>query len=186
MKPLISIPREALAELLRASGSPLTPEQYLASLAELDIYKKYNGRAWAAVISKYCILVVAILSVVLLPILGFDVENLIIVAGLATVTFFEFRVHRYFCENNPKAPSLGFRNQSCFAAAILIYCLYHAFFAFQLSVQDMNLVEENNLIDPNALKSLTRVFYLGIAIVAGGSQYGLAVYYRSAQVRAKT
>jgi hypothetical protein len=183
MNPLIPIPREALAELLRASGSPLTPEQYAASLAELDIYKKYNSRAWAAVINKYCILVVAILSVVLLPVLGFDAENLMIVAGLATVAFFEFRVHRYFRENNPKAPGLGFRNQSAFAAAILIYCLYHAFFTFQLPVQDMNLVEENNLIDPGSLKSLARIFYLGIAIVAGGSQYGLAVYYRSAQIK---
>jgi hypothetical protein len=185
MNPLISIPREALAELLRASGSPLTPEQYLASLPESGAFKKYPGRAWAAAVNKYCILVVAILSVVLLPFLGFDVENLIIVAGLATVTFFEFRVHRYFCENNPQAPSLGYRNQSCFAAAILIYCLYHAFFTFQLPVQDMNLVEENNLIDPGSLKSLARIFYLGIAIVAGGSQYGLACYYRSAQIRTK-
>ena len=51
MNPLISIPREALAELLRAAGSPLTPEQYLASLTEMDIYKKYPGRAWAAAVS---------------------------------------------------------------------------------------------------------------------------------------
>jgi len=105
--------------------------------------------------------------------------------GLATVTFFEFRVHSYFRENNPKAPSLGYRNQSCFAAAILIYCLYHAFFTFQFSAQDMNLVEENNLIDPNSLKSLFRLFYLCIAIIAGGSQFGLACYYRGAQVRPK-
>ena len=185
MNPFVSIPREALAELLRASGSPLTPEQYLASLQEADDYKRYPSRAWAAVISKYCILVVAILSVVLLPILGFDFENMIIVAGLVTVTYFEFRVHRYFCENNPQAPSLGFRNQSCFAAAILIYCLYHAFAPVQLSSQDMNLIEENNLIDPATLKDMGRIFYLGIAVVAGGSQFWLACYYRSAQVRAK-
>jgi hypothetical protein len=186
MNPLISIPREALAELLQAAGSPLTPEQYVASLPESGAYKKYNSRAWAAVINKYCILVVTILSVVLLPVLGFDVENLIVVAGLATVAFYEFRVHRYFRENNPQAPSLGFRNQSCFAAAILIYCLYHAFFTSQLSVQDMNMIEENNLIDPGSFKSLVRILYLGVAIVAGGSQYALAVYYRSAQVRADT
>ncbi len=185
MSPLISIPREALAGLLRAAGSPLTPEQYLASLPELSTYKKYAGRAWAAAISKYCILVVAVLSVVLLPILGFSVENLIIVAGLATVTFFEFRVHRYFRENNPEAPRLGFRNQSCFAAAILIYCLYHACAPLQLSSQDMSLIEENNLIDPGTLKNMTRIFYLFIAIIAGGSQFGLAWYYRNAQVRAK-
>ncbi len=185
MNPFISIPREALAELLRASGSPLTPEQYLASLADRDIYKKYPGRAWAAAINKSCLLLVAILSVVCLPVLGFDLENLIIVAGLATVTFFEYRVNRYFREGNPEAPGLGFRNQSAFAAGILIYCLYHAFSTFQIPVQDMNLIEENNLIDPNALKSLTRLFYLGIAIVAGGSQFGLACYYRSAQVQAE-
>lgn len=185
MNPLIPIPREALAELLRASGSPLTPEQYAASLQERDIYKKYPSRAWAATVNKYCLLVVAILSVVLLPILGFDFENMIIVAGLATVTYFEFRVHRYFCERNPNAPTLGFRNQSAFAAAILIYCLYHAFAPLQLPTQDMNLMEENNLIDPSTLKEIGRTFYLFIAVVAGGSQFGLAWYYRSAQVGTK-
>jgi len=181
MNPLISIPREALAELLRAAGSPLTPEQYVASLQDADVYKRYPGRAWAAAISKYCLLVVAILSVVLLPFLGFDIENIIIVAGLVTVTFFEFRVHRYFRENNPEAPNLGFRNQSCFASAILIYCLYSAFAPLQLPPQDMNLIEENNLIDPGTLANIGRIFYLFIAIVAGGSQYGLARYYRNAK-----
>jgi len=183
MNPLISIPREALAELLRASGSLLTPEQYLASLPELSTYKKYPGRAKAAAVSKYFLLVVAVLAVVLLPILGFGFENLVIVAGLATVTFFEYRVHRYFRDNNPKAPNLGFRNQSCFAAGILIYCLYHAFSTFQIPLQTQTLVEENNLIDLNMLGSLVRVFYLSIAVIAGGSQFGLAWYYRGAQIR---
>ena len=45
MEPLISIPREALAELLKASGSPLTPEEYLASLPGVGIYKKFSSRA---------------------------------------------------------------------------------------------------------------------------------------------
>ena len=50
----------------------------------------------------------------------------------------------------------------------------------------MTLVEENNLIDPNSLKNMVRIFYFVIAIVAGGSQYGLAVYYRSAQARSSS
>ena len=178
MNPIVSIPREELAELLRASGSPLTPEEYLAALADADIYKRYKSRAWAAAISKYCLLLVAILGVVALPIVGFDIEDLIIVAGLVTVTFFEFRVHSYFKENNSSAPRLGYRNQTAFAAAILIYCLYHAFAPLQIPTEDMNMIEQNNLIDPAQLKNLTRIFYLGIALVAGGSQYALAVYYR--------
>jgi hypothetical protein len=181
VNPLISIPREALVELLRASGSPLTPEQYVAFLQEKDIYKKYPGRAWAATVNKYCLLVVAVVAVLCLPVLGFNFENIIIVIGLATVTFFEYRVHRYFRENNPNAPTLGFRNQSAFAAAILIYCLYHAFAPLQLPIQDMNLMEENNLLDPSMITNLARLFYLFIAVVAGGSQFGLAWYYRSAQ-----
>jgi hypothetical protein len=181
MNPFISIPRQALAELLKTCGSPLTPEQYVASLPELSTFKKYPSRAWAAIINKYCILVVTVLSVAFLPILGFDLENLIIIAGLAAVTFFEFRVHRYFLDCNPEAPSLGFRNQSCFAGAILIYCLYHAFSTFQMPADAMTMVEENNVIDPEMLKSVTRLFYLGIAVVAGGSQFALACYYRSAK-----
>jgi hypothetical protein len=180
MGPLISIPREALAELLRASGSPLTPEQYAASLPEVGVYKKYPGRAWAAAVSKYTLLVVAILAVVCLPLLGFGFENLIIVVGLATVTFFEFRVHRYFLENNPQAPSLGFRNQSAFAAAILIYCLYHAVVPVSIPSDYSSVMDPSMLV---LMQSFERVFYLIIAIVAGGSQFGLAWYYRSAQSR---
>jgi hypothetical protein len=183
MNPLISIPREALAELLRASGSPLTPEQYLASLPDLSTYKKYPGRAKAATVNKYCLLVVAVFAVVGLPFLGFSFENLIITAGLVTVTFFEYRVHRYFRENNPEAPKLGFRNQSAFAAAILIYCLYHALVPTSIPIPS----EYREVMDPDMtglMQGFERIIYLIIGIVAGGSQFALALYYRSAQVRA--
>jgi hypothetical protein len=183
MNPLISIPREALAELLRASGSPLTPEQYLASLPELGAAKKYPGRAKAAAWSRNILLVVAVLAGVCLP-FGFDLEDVIIVIGLATVTFFEYRVHRYFRDGNPEAPGLGFRNQSCFAAAILIYGLYHAFVATQIQVP----AEYREVMDPSTtavIQGFERIFYLIVGIVGGISQFGLAWYYRSAQVRAK-
>jgi hypothetical protein len=184
MNPFLSIPREALAELLRATGSPLTPEQYLESHPDVIAYGKFPSRANAAAWNKYFVLVVAVLGLVLLPFLGDYIENTIIVAGLVTVTFFEFRVHRYFRENNPKAPSLGFRNQACFAAGILIYCLYHVFAAMHLPAQTQNMIEENNLpIDADAIMGLERIFYLGIAVVAGGAQFALAWYYREAQVR---
>ncbi len=179
MDPLISIPREALAELLRASGSTLTPEEYVASLSGPVVSKKFRSRAWAAAISKYCLLVIAVLGVVTLPFLGFTLENLVIVAGLATVTYFEFRVHRYFREGNPAAPDLGFRNESCFAAAILIYCLYSAF--APLPHDAMTMVEENNVIDAKTLQSLMRTFYFSVAVIAGGSQFALALYYRTAK-----
>ncbi len=164
----------------------MTPEQYVASLPDTGEFKKYPSRAWAAAFNKYFILVVAILSVVLLPLFGFTFENIIIVVGLCSVTFFEYRVHKYFLENDRRAPSLGFRNQAGFAVGILIYCLYHAFFAGdQMSAQDMKLIEENNLIDSSAIQSLSRLFYLFIAVIAGGSQFAVASYYRSAEVKAK-
>jgi hypothetical protein len=186
MNPFVSIPREALAELLRNAGSPLTPEQYLAALPQVGVSKKYSRRAWAAACSKYGLLIVAVLGVVLYPFLGDYLINGIIVIGLITVTYFEYRVHRYFLEGNPEAPSLGFRNQSIFAAAILIYCLYHAFAPVPLSHDDMTMLEENNLIDPNSLKSLVRTIYLLVGIIAGGSQFWLAWYYRGAQGDAPT
>src|SRR5271170_7656847 len=105
MNPLISIPREALAELLRAAGSPLTPEQYVASLPEINTYKKYPGRVKASAWSKNILVVVAVLAGLSLP-FNFDFEDVIIVIGLATVTYFEFRVHRYFSEHDPKGPGL--------------------------------------------------------------------------------
>jgi len=46
------------------------------------------------------------------------------------------------------------------------------------------MIEENNLpIDADAIMGLERIFYLGIAVVAGGAQFALAWYYREAQVR---
>jgi hypothetical protein len=181
MKPLVSIPREKLAELLQASGSFLTPEQYLASLPpQIDEFRKYPGRAWAAAVSKYVLLLVAVLSVLSLPLLGFDIENVIIVIGLVTVTFFEYRVHRYFRECNPEAPGLGFRNQGCFAGAILVYCLYHATLSYAIPVP----AEYREVMDPPTaalVQSLERVIYLIVGVVAGGSQFGLAWYYRTAR-----
>jgi hypothetical protein len=184
MNPYLAIPRDELAKLLRDSGSPLTPEQYLASLPPPvpmnSKYDKFPSRALAAAVSKYFLLVVAVLGVLVLPFAGFTLENLIIVVGLAAVTFFEYRVHRYFREENPAAPGLGYRNQSLFAGAILIYCLYHAFAPIQIPHDDVMLLEQNNVIDNKTLRSLMQIFYLGIAIIAGGSQYGLAWYYRAA------
>jgi hypothetical protein len=176
----VTIPRQALAELLAASGSTLTPEQYLASLPASDALKKYPSRARAAAWSKPVLALIAVLSVIFTVFFP-DVENIIITIGLIAVTFFEYRVHRYFLEGDPRAPSLGFRNQACFSAGILVYCLYHAFAPLQISPETMSLIEQNNVIDPNALQSLTRFFYLFIALTAGGSQFALAWYYRSAQ-----
>ncbi len=186
MDPMISVPREKLADLLRAAGSTLTPEEYVASLPVSappgpGPFRKFRGRAVAAAINKYCILVVAVAGVVLLPLLGFTFENIAIAAGLVIVSVVEFRVHRYFQQNDVRAPALGFRNQACFAGGILIYCLYHAFFAYQLPQEDMAMLETNNLIDPDALARFTRFFYLSVGLVAGGSQFGLAWYYKTAE-----
>jgi hypothetical protein len=154
----------------------------VASLPVRDDYSKYGNRAWAAAVSKYFLLVVAVLAVVCLPFIGFDLENVIIVIGLATVTFYEFRVCRYFRDHNPNAPSLGYRNQSCFAVGILIYCLYHAFVPEQIPSAYRELMDPDTT---GMLQSIVRISYLIIAVVAGGSQFGLAWYYRSAKVQAK-
>ncbi len=186
MKTSYLIPREALASLLQATGSAMTPEQYVASLVDANAFRKYPSRSWVAATSKYFLLIVAVLSVSCLPVLGFSLENLIVAAGLGVVTFFEYRVHAYFRENDPRAPILGFRNQAAFAVAILLYCLYHAFATYHFSAQDQILIEQNNLIDPGTLKGVMRLFYLFIAALAGGSQFGLACFYRSAGVNPKT
>jgi uncharacterized membrane protein YuzA (DUF378 family) len=176
---LISIPREALAELLRAAGSPLTPEQYVASLPEATTFKKYPSRARAAAWSRPVLLIATVLSA-LFAVFSFSVENLILLIGLAAVTFFEYRVYRYFTEQNPNAPGLGFRNQSAFAAAILIYGLYHAFAPSQVQIP----AEYRDMLDPGtatAIQAFERVFYLIIGIAGGVSQFALACYYRAAR-----
>ena len=179
MNSMITIPREALAELLRSAGSPLTPEQYVASLPAVDIVKKYASRVRASAWSKNILVVVAVLSVLWLP-FNFDLEDLIITVGLCVVTFFEYRVNRYFREGHPSGPSLGFRNQALFAGAILIYGLYHALFAshIELPVEYREMVDSSELA---VIQGATQGIYLIVGIVGGLSQFGLAWYYRTAQ-----
>ena len=45
----------------------------------------------------------------------------------------------------------------------------------------MAMVEENNVIDPKTLQPWCEMFYFVIAVIAGGSQFALAWYYRSAR-----
>jgi hypothetical protein len=176
MKPSVTIPREKLAELLQASGSALTPEEYTASLPGTGSHRKYPSRARAAAWSKNVLIFVLILSV-LFTFTDFGIENILIIIGLGTVTFFETRVHRYFWDDDPAAPELGFRNQGGFAAGILVYGLYHAFVPSQIPP------EYKDLIDPSmigTLQAMERISYLVIGIVGGVSQFALAWYYRSA------
>jgi hypothetical protein len=176
MKPSVTIPREKLAELLQASGSALTPEEYTASLPGTGSHRKYPSRARAAAWSKNVLIFVLILSV-LFTFTDFGIENILIIIGLGAVTFFETRVHRYFWDDDPAAPELGFRNQGGFAAGILVYGLYHAFVPSQIPP------EYKDLIDPSmigTLQAMERISYLVIGIVGGVSQFALAWYYRSA------
>jgi len=181
MNRLVSIPREDLAALLKASGSPLTVEDYLASLQVTSGYEKYGSRSVAAAWSKYFLLGATILSGLFtcLP-MGFDLESVLITLILAAFTFVEFRVHRAFRDCAPEAPSLGFRNQVAFAAFILIYCLYHAFAPMQVPAN------YREYMDPDMsrmVRTFTIAVYLTIGIVGGVSQLCLALYYWSARGR---
>jgi len=183
MDRFVSIPREALAALLKASGSSLTPEDYMASLSEIDEYKKYPSRTTVATWSKYFLLMALILSGfwTCTP-FGFCFESVLVTAILAVITFFEFRVQRAFRDHQPEAPTLGFRNQTAFAAFIVIYCLYHAFAPLQVPAQ------YREAMDPDmsqVFRLITIGTYFTIAVVGGVSQFCLAWYYRSARIRAR-
>jgi len=189
MNRLVTIPREALAQLLEAAGSPLTPEEYLASLPEAgpipvpgpDPFRKYRSRAVAAVISKYCLLVAAIISGGLTcTSLGFGFEGILVSVILIAITYFEYQVHYAFRDHKPEAPALGFRNQSAFALFIIVYCLYHAFVPSQVTA-DMRMYMEPDL--SGTMQFITLIAYLVIAIVGGLSQFGLACYYRAARIK---
>jgi hypothetical protein len=179
MKPSIHLPREKIVELLQASGSTLTPEEYAASLPPVQAFTKYPGRARAAAWSKNILIFVTVISA-LVALFDFGIENTILLIGLATVSYFETRVHRYFREDNPDAPQLGFRNQAGFAAGILVYGLYHAVVTSPTTLPP----EYRDLVDAptmQMIQEMTRLTYLIVGIVGGISQFGLAWYYRSAQ-----
>ena len=177
MKPSINMPRDKIAELLQASGSTLTPEEYLASLPPVAGFPKYPARARAAAWSKNVLIFVTVASA-LFALFDFGIENVVIILWLGAVSFFETRVHRYFVEENPAAPSLGFRNQSAFAAGILIYGLYHAMLPLNLPSDMLDMVDATTL---QTLQQTVRVGYVVVGIVGGISQFALAWYYRGAQ-----
>jgi len=176
---MIPIPRQALVDLLQASGSSLTPEQYLASLTPLDDFKKYPGRTKASIMSKNILLVAAVISGiwVCLP-FGFDVEGVLVALALAVITFFEYRVHGYFRDMNPHAPLLGLRNQSALAAVILVYGLYHAFLPFQVPVELQGMIDSATM---GLIRATIRGGYIAIGILGGVSQFALAWYYWTAR-----
>jgi len=185
MDRFVTIPREALDSLLKASGSPLTPEQYLANLREpTDEFRKYRSRAIMAAVSKYCLLVAAVLSVLFTctP-WGFGFESVLISILLVVITYFEFRVHSAFRNQRPEAPIWGFRNQAAFSAIIVIYCFYRAFTPTQLPSG------YREMMDPDTARILrigTFVIYMVIAVVAGLSQFGLAWFYRTARTSTRS
>jgi hypothetical protein len=180
MKPSINLPREKLAELLQASGSKLTPEEYTASLPGTGAFRKYPSRACAAAWSKNIFIVVLVLSAIS-TLFDLGVENIIVTIGLGVVTYFETRVHRYFWTDNPAAPALGFQNQACFAAGILAYGLYHSFGPVPVPQEYQGMLDAGTIA---TLQTTVHAGYLVIGIVGGISQFGLAWYYRAARMDA--
>jgi hypothetical protein len=181
MDRFLSIPRDALADLLKASGSTLSPEAYLESLAELSQFQKYPGRETAAVWSKNVLLSAVILSILwtCTP-FGFCFESVLITVILGVITYFEFRVYRGFRDRKEEAPMLGFRNQSGFALFIFLYGGYHAIFPMQIPAGYRELMEPN--IIPLIQYSVIAA-YVTVAIVGAISQFCLAWYYRTARVK---
>jgi hypothetical protein len=142
----------------------------------MEINPKYRGRARAAAWSKSILAVAAVLSVLLLP-FGVDFESVVIVIGVVVVTFFEYRVHRYFVEGDGRGPVLGFRNQSGFAAVILVYGLYHFVAAVPVPPELRGMIDDQSL---QLIQTTIRDGYLAIGLLGGLSQFALAWYYRQA------
>jgi hypothetical protein len=143
----------------------------------MEINPKYRGRINAAWWSKTLLAVASVISVLLLP-FGFDWSDALIVAGVLTVTCFEFRVHHYFLTGDARGPALGFRNQSCFAAGILLYGLYNAAHPPPFPSEYQNLFDAPTI---DLIQGTIRNGYLAIGIAGGLSQFWLAWYYRSAK-----
>jgi hypothetical protein len=148
----------------------------------MEINPKYRSRTSTAWWSKTILAVAAVISL-LLVLVDFDWADALVVVCVAAVTFFEFRVHRYFLTGDPRAPDLGFRNQSCFAVGILLYGLYHALYVPPIqSLVPQELVEYLDAPTLDFMKSTMKYGYLTVGIIGGMSQFGLAWYYRSAKV----
>jgi hypothetical protein len=147
----------------------------------MELTPQYRARLSTAWWSKVILAGASLLSLLIL-ICDFDWWGALIVAGVVAVTFFEFRVYRYFATGDPRAPGLGFRNQACFAAAILMYGLYHALFPQPLqSVLPQWYLDFIGADSVDYLQGTIRDGYLVVGIVGGLSQFWLAWYYRGAK-----
>jgi zinc transporter ZupT len=142
---------------------------------------KYSGRIRAAVWSKNILLIAFILGVPL-TLISFDLEGLVLLILVGVVTYFEFRTYNYFTAGDPRAPQLGFLNQSCFAAGILVYGMVHA---VMTNASEMpSWASEAIDADTQAMiVQVTREGYVVIGIVGCLSQFALAWYYRNAGAR---
>jgi len=147
----------------------------------MEINPKYRGRTSTAWWSKTILAVAAVISV-LLVLIDFDWADALVVVGVVAVTFFEFRVHRYFLTGDPRAPELGFLNQSFFAAGILLYGLYHAVYEPQIQAlvpqEILAYLDETSI---ELMKATIKYGYLTVGLIGGVSQFGLACYYRGAK-----
>jgi len=150
----------------------------------MEINPKFRSRSNAAWWSKTILAFAAVISVLLLC-FGFDWQDALVVAGVLAVTFFEFRVHHYFLTGDPRGPGLGFRNQSFFAAGILLYGLYHAVYVPPIqTLVPKELIDYLDAPTLEFMRATIRNGYLCVGIVGGVSQFGLAWYYLSAQAPA--
>lgn len=180
MNPLISVPRQALGDLLRKSGSKYrTPEEWLASLKETKLYTLYPGRARAAAVSAYFLIAAAVISI-LCVFISFCFENVllaIIITGIAWVEHFTLRGFRTW---DKRAPIMGCYNQIVFASIIVLYGTYNAFLTGPIQIP----ADYKDSIDPDMLgwvSSGEKLFYILVAVIGGGSQYLMAWYYYRAK-----
>ena len=147
----------------------------------MEINPKFRSRANTAWWSKTILAIATVISVLLI-LVDFDWADALVVVGVLAVTFFEFRVYRYFLTGDLRAPDLGFRNQSCFAAGILLYGLYHALAQPPLeTLMPRELLDYMDATTLEFMKATIKYGYLTVGIVGGISQFGLAWYYRGAK-----
>jgi hypothetical protein len=169
---LVEVPEDALQALLQGSGQ--TVEEFLrANRARIQTGREFQKRANAAKWSRLWLAASTLFCLVSL-VTGRDIEDLISLVLLGSMTCVEFKVRNWFLNGDPRGAIYGYWNQTLFAALFLIYGAYH----FVTASTPRSATEMLDASYAPLVLQLSRIFYAVVGLVGAAGQYALALYYK--------
>ena len=155
-------------------GGPLSPEQQEDLVRATERARKVLGAVKVATFNGWTIGVFAAITLLFAL---FSVTALVVGAGMAVVSWNEFRGRTLLRQFDPQGPRLLGRNQVGFMSLLVGYCLWSMYRTVTNPITEIEGLEELAGITGDLITNLTVTVY-GIVILLSVLFQGLnAVYY---------